>query len=211
MNGDAVSVLVGVLSLVVAVALVVVTWRYAASTDRIARDTARAAESAELAARVTLAQGVWAIQPTLSVRAWAPTMPRETRGGGVERPLIAHLTVRNTGLGTAEGLLIYLSIGGEEYAPAERLPHMLEPGRELEIRFLPPKGVAGHMPVEDVGLSLRISYFDSLGSRIVDTYSDPGSIEEAPQRIKRTYDGGEAIDDRIRQLLAEIERRRRSP
>lgn len=207
MTPDSINAWSGVFSAGVTVTLVVVTWRYAASTDKIARDTARAAESAELAARVALAQGVWSIQPKISIRSWSPVISRALSEARLARPSVVRLTIRNTGLATAEHFRVELAIHGEKYEGADVPSDALDPGRDFEIRFLPPRGVATQSASEKPRLDLRISYCDSLGALILDSYIDCGSIETMPERVSRTYDGSEAIDDRIRRLLSEIDSR----
>ena len=207
------ALVVSVISAFVTLTLVVITWRYARSTEIISTETKNAANASRDAAEVSLIQSLLNVQPLLEVR--IVEVEYLPSGTGAENalagtPVRIKWKVANLGRGTAFAPTFRVQIAGVDLNPSHgaAMPVHLDPAQELQLsheaRSADRVAITEYLIASSVELSgsLHLSCYDSFGSMIESEVPLVfGEQIVRPGPAKRRYDGGSDLRTRLRALL----------
>lgn len=215
--GDFVVAFVAVLA---SLSLVLVTVRYARSTEAIAVETRNAASSARAAAEVSLLHGLLEVQPRIAIRDVArvdshlqdlPPVPIKIQwrvnnfGKGIGYDVSALVTIDAIELELSE---VKVTNDGISFSSiGTRFPEILDPGQAIMLAHVVNSNARQKLLVrfaeqaEPIRLRLLLQCQDAFGGKIthIAEYElNRGNV--AACSVCRTYNGGPELIDRLREL-----------
>lgn len=191
-------------------ALVAITWRYARSTEEIARETSRAAAAARTTAQVNLLQSLLAVQPMLQVSdLQVEYWHGETAAGRTTMiPFRLEWTVTNSGSGTAFHLDASARIGDVEVPVAQSVnrPTQLTVGQTARIAHQSDRTSWPDLAQDSGGPArsgeLLVVCSDAYGASLklsaLFSFDDKSSSLVS---VERSYEGGRELREMLRRLL----------
>jgi hypothetical protein len=200
--------------LVLSAILVLVTWRYARSTDVIARETSSAADSARVATQVALLQSLLSVQPLFEVSKFSVEYWRGD--ADAPRPGVPYRVlwdVTNTGMGTAFRPSFGVTLGTVVFSQLEQCDpaSQVERGMTVSVSHAadPPDWTAlreaASSPDQRLGC-LRANCRDAYGGTVeleLELTMGPNG-EIVLGESSRRYEGGADLKIMLRRLLAEL-------
>jgi hypothetical protein len=212
-TGGAVSltVVVAIVTAALTASLAVITWRYARSTEAIARETAGAVEAARVAAQVSLLQALLGVQPVIDigrvdVEYWSGGHGTE----GPQIPIALAWEVTNSGAGNAYSIEFAARIGPVTLpAPDKAPPRQLARGESVGLRQQ--TGEAGLSTLRTAvaaggvaNAELIVRCRDAYGASVVVTCCIPVHGSRVDRTVSRTYEGGEELRGLLRKVVREV-------
>lgn len=195
-------------SLLLTASLVLITWRYARSTEEIARETTNAATAASMTAQATVLQGLLAVQPILELS----ELVLDHLGAGSTVPRRLSVRVTNAGTGIAFRPSFSARINGVELAeskPGELVPQF-GVGQALEISFRSDRSAWKRWEADlrsgrKLNGELKIICRDAYGASL-ELQAEFEAVAGSPPVVeeKRRYEGGEELKAMLSRLLTTL-------
>lgn len=208
------TVSVTVVTAILTAVLALITWRYAKSTEIIAKETAKAARSTRTAAQVGLLQSLLTVQPLIEIGKVNFDFLRDAErstGLGSQVPFGLTWAIANVGAGIAYNVECTAHIGhvrltGEDDGPIRQLSQ----GESMSLRHHADERALTTLRVDlgelaDTLAKLIVKCRDAYGAVVEVSCEVPLRDGEAMQRkTSRAYDGGEELRTQLRAMVDEL-------